>query len=53
MVSILEQWKRGEEPKKGPQIERQNSCGPLGRTSLYAEHYDVNQSHDRDFAAAK
>lgn len=48
----MAQWKRGEEPKKGPQIERQHSCGPQGRTSLFAE-YDVNVHHDRDFAAAK
>jgi len=29
------------------------SCGPEGRTSLYLDKYDVNQSHSRDFAAAK
>ena len=53
IVNILEQWKRGEEPKKGPQIERQYSCGPQGRTSLFAEQYDVNHITDRDFAQAK
>ena len=52
MVNIMEQWKRGEEPKKGPQIERQHSCGPQGRTALYPE-FNVNVSHSRDFAAAK
>lgn len=52
IVSMMEQWKRGEEPKKGPQIDRQNSCGPLGRTSLYPEN-DIEQSHTRDFGAAK
>lgn len=51
VVNILEQWKNGEEPKKGPQIDRQFSCGPQGRTSLQQpmEH----TLHDRDFAAAK
>lgn len=53
MKHIMDQWKRGEEPKKGPQIERQHSCGPMGRTSLYLDKFDVNQSHSRDFAAAK
>ena len=53
MKNIMDQWKRGEEPKKGPQIDRVYSCGPEGRTSLYLDKYDVNQSHSRDFAAAK
>jgi hypothetical protein len=53
MINIMDQWKRGEEPKKGPQINRQHSCGPEGRTSLYPEQYNVEQSHTRDFAAAK
>ena len=53
MIHIMDQWKRGEEPKKGPQIERQHSCGPEGRTSLYAEQYNVEQAHTRDFAGAK
>ena len=52
IVNILEQWKRGEEPKKGPQIDRQHSCGPQGRTSLFPD-YNVEQHHDRDFAKAK
>ena len=52
IVTILEQWKRGEEPKKGPQIERQHSCGPLGRTSLFPE-FDTTVAHDRDFSQAK
>jgi len=51
VTNIIEQWKRGVEPKKGPQIERQYSCGPQGRTSLYP---DFNpEPIDRDFAAAK
>jgi hypothetical protein len=49
MQDLMAQWKRGEEPKKGPQIERQHSCGPQGRTSLYLEQYDVEQKHSRDF----
>ena len=52
IVNMLEQWKRGEEPKKGPQIERQYSCGPMGRTSLFGE-FDVERKIDRDFAQAK
>jgi hypothetical protein len=50
MVNILQQWERGEEPKKGPQIDRANSIGPQGRTSLY----DIPEVlFDRDFAAEK
>lgn len=52
-MNILEQWKRGEEPKKGPQIERQHSCGPMGRTSLFLDKFDPNHTIDRDFAGAK
>lgn len=48
---MLEKWKNGEEPKKGPQIERQHSCGPQGRTSLALPiQYAI---HDRDFGAEK
>lgn len=52
MQDIMAQWKRGDEPKKGPQIDRQHSCGPHGRTSLFPEN-DINVHHDRDFAGAK
>ncbi len=53
MQNLMAQWKSGVEPKKGPQIDRQHSCGPEGRTSLYPEQYDVEQKHSRDFAGAK
>ena len=54
IVNILEQWKRGEEPKKGPQIDRQYSCGPQGRTSLFLDQFDPeNNTHSRDFGSAK
>lgn len=49
-VALLESWKRGEEPKKGPQNGRINSLGPEGRTSL---HTIPEGTHDRDFAAVK
>jgi NADH dehydrogenase (ubiquinone) flavoprotein 2 len=52
IVNIMEQWKNGKEPKKGPQIDRQNSCGPQGRTSLFPE-FDTGRKIDRDFAASK
>lgn len=52
MQDIMAQWKRGDEPKKGPQIDRQHSCGPQGRTSLFPEN-DIHVHHDRDFVAAK
>jgi len=51
-VNILETWKKGGEPKKGPQIDRQHSCGPNGRTSLFPE-FEVENKHERDFGAAK
>jgi NADH dehydrogenase (ubiquinone) flavoprotein 2 len=54
MVNLLEQWKKGVEPKKGPQIERQYSCGPLGRTSIFLDKFDPeNNTISRDFGAAK
>ena len=34
IINVLDKFKKGEEPKIGPQIDRQWSCGPLGRTSL-------------------
>lgn len=50
-VAILESWKNGEEPKKGPQIDRQWACGPMGRTSL--DQPFEHKFHDRDFEGAK
>ena len=48
---MIETWRRGDEPKIGPQIDRNRAEGPQGRTSLFSpiEH----QTHSRDFAAAK
>ena len=51
-MNLMEQWKRGEEPKKGPEIDRQHSCGPKGRTSLFPE-FDTSNPITRDFAASK
>jgi len=52
MQDIMAQWKRGDEPKKGSQIDRQHSCGPQGRTSLFPEN-DIEVLIDRDLAGAK
>ena len=49
---VLEQFQRGEEPKVGPQINRNFSQGPLEKTSLL-DPESVNYSIDRDFAGAK
>lgn len=49
-TAMLKEWKEGREPKKGPQIDRQFSCGPHGRTSLYEE---ATGPISRDFASAK
>ena len=51
-VALLEQFKRGDEPRKGPQIDRNHSEGPMGRTSLL-DPGAVNRVFDRDFAADK
>ena len=54
MINLMEQWKRGETPKIGPQIDRQHSCGPMGRTSIYLNEFNPEyNTHSRDFAAAK
>lgn len=50
MTNILQNWKDGKENEFGPQIDRQWSLGPEGRTSLY----DIPKTlHDRDWAAEK
>jgi len=51
-VELLEKFKRGEDPKKGPQIDRNHSEGPLGRTSLFKPE-EIGGVHDRDFVADK
>lgn len=49
--NIMNDWKEGKEPKVGPQINRNLSEGPQGRTSL--EHSFSSAPITRDFAAAK
>lgn len=51
-VHMLDQFARGEEPKKGPQIDRNYSEGPQGRTSLFKPD-ELLGTIDRDFAGAK
>ena len=52
IIELLETFRRGEEPKRGPQIDRNGCEGPQGRTSLI--DFDQAQAvHTRDFAAAK
>lgn len=50
--SVLDQFKRGEEPKVGPQIDRNFSQGPLEKTSLINPE-NINSTFERDFAGAK
>jgi hypothetical protein len=52
VIELLETLRRGEDPKRGPQIDRNGCEGPEGRTSLF----DYDQSRQvitRDFTAAK
>lgn len=49
---MLEKFKRGEEPRVGPQNNRRNSEGPLGRTSLHKPD-EINGIFERDFEGAK
>lgn len=49
-TQMLKDWKEGKEPQIGPQIDRQWSLGPEGRTSLY----DIpHTSIDRDWSGEK
>jgi NADH dehydrogenase (ubiquinone) flavoprotein 2 len=50
IVNIIEQFRRGEDPKKGPQIDRNCAEGPMGRTSLQGFE---SKPITRDFRAAK
>ena len=50
IVNIIEQFKNGEDPKKGPQTNRNRSEGPMGRTSLF--NYE-SKPISRDFVSAK
>ena len=49
MTQLMQDWKDGKEPKYGPQIDRQHSCGIEGRTSLH----DITGPITRDFDAVK
>lgn len=51
-VALLEKFKNGEEVTPGPQIDRNHSEGPLGRTSL-KEPEVTYRSIDRDFEGDK
>jgi NADH dehydrogenase (ubiquinone) flavoprotein 2 len=50
IVNVIEQFRRGEEPKKGPQINRNHAEGPMGRSSL--KEFE-SKPITRDFRAAK
>ena len=50
MTKLMQDWKDGKEPKIGPQIDRQWSCGPESRTSLYEIKHGT---FDRDWAQEK
>lgn len=53
VVQLLEDLKNGTE-KKGPQNERKNAVGIMGRTSLVDEKIMKEEvRHTRDFAQAK
>ena len=52
IVELVDQLRRGETPKKGPQIERNHAEGPLGRT-CFGKDFNPEAKVDRDFAAAK
>lgn len=49
-IQLLKTWKEGGEPKFGPQIDRQWSLGPEGRTSLFEIPH---KAIDRDWDAEK
>ena len=51
-IALLDKFKRGEEPQVGPQINRNCSEGPLGRTSLFKPD-EINGIFERDFADTK
>ena len=49
-TQLLKDWSEGKEPQIGPQIERQWSMGPQGRTSLFEIPH---RTHDRDWEGEK
>lgn len=52
VVELVDQFRAGKTAKVGPQIDRNHSEGPKGRTSLTKE-FNIEYSIDRDFPAAK
>lgn len=52
IIELVETFRRGEPPKKGPQIERNHSEGPQGRT-CFGKEFNPEQKIDRDFGLAK
>lgn len=52
IVDLVEAFRRGDNPKTGPQIARNLCEGPLGRTTLEKD-FNTEQKFDRDFSAAK
>ena len=52
IIELLETLKAGEEPKRGPQVDRNLCEGPEGRTTLI-DYDDSQQVITRDFAAAR
>ena len=50
MTQMMQDWKDGKEPKKGPQNGRINALGIEGRTSLFDE---PRGPVTRDFGAEK
>jgi NADH dehydrogenase (ubiquinone) flavoprotein 2 len=55
VIELIEKFKSGSEVKLGPQNHRNNSEGPLGRTSLKDLEWVVEKEHHitRDFSKAK
>jgi hypothetical protein len=52
IIELVETFRKGETPKWGPQISRNFSEGPEGRTCLVKE-FNIEYKIDRDFGAAK
>lgn len=52
-IQLIEDFKAGKSPKKGPQVDRNFSEGPQGRTCLTKVEFNPEYTIDRDFTAAK
>lgn len=52
IIEIIEIFKSGKEPKRGPQIERNHAEGPDGRTCL-VDFDETATVFERDFAKVK